>query len=483
MERKTHYGVETQNFASLLFLILVIITLFCSGGFAQSSPNGFSIALDKKVTKSRCVPCSENGVCLILEKKEKKIKQLIFNHFDTLSKIQYDTAMTLPSEVTPTSCFYENGALTVVCQKFVKSRLTDEEVLYIYHPEKRRMERRDISGIPGVTSAEWWHHYQGNYFFTVHARGGTEVWFLPESATKPMPFTFTRENPGLVLATAVDTTQGKAIICFTSGGRTMYFETDFLGLSSFANILNEPATHAQWISVSRNHSVLMLSYQDDETFYLHPVNILNHKVIPSDTLYCADIQVPTSMPANVKGKRTIIVTPHSYVSFLPSHTHVNKDRIFCITELYQPEYYNYFNGWYVEPRFNGYRFERADVHFFDTNGVFLTNVIFPYDESTSLHASITKNLKIFPLENKDLLLYQQYAQELTTMLLDPDCKIKDPLRTTGLPLPKVPFKKQSIVVDCFEPWYGHNQFLLTCFRIKILSQRKVGYEIRKIEYH
>ena len=466
----------------VLFTLLVLTTLICSGGFAQS-PNSFSIALDKKVTKLRCVPCSENGVCLVLEKKEKKIKQLIFNHFDTLSNMQYDTALTLPSEMLPTSCFYENGALVVVCQKFVKSRLTGEGILYIYHPESRRMERRDIFGIPGVTSAEWWHHYQGNYFFTVHTRGGKEVWFLPESSTRPIPFTFTQENPGQVLTTAVDTAQGKAVICFTSGGRTMYFETDFLGQSSFANILNEPATHAEWVSVSRNHTVLMLSYQDEETFYLHPVNILNHKVIPSDTLYCADIQVPTSLPANVKGKRTIIVTPHAYINFLPSHTQVYKDRISCITELYYPEYYNYFNGWYVEPRFNGYRFERADVHLFDSNGVFLTNVIFPYDESTSLHASITKNLKTFSLPNKDLLLYQQYAQELTTMLLDSANNVKDPLRTNTLPLPKVPFKKQSVAVDHFEPWYGHNQFLLTCFRIKILSQRKVGYEVRKMEYH
>ena len=441
------------------------------------------MALDKKVSKVHGISCNEDGFCIVTEKKGKQTNQLCIKHIDTMMRVQADTCMTLSSNLKPLNGFYEDGVVVVFCQLFQKSRRTDRGLFLFYRPTDSRLDTVTVFGLPVDAVITHWHYHQGGLFFTTKSQHGDRIWFLPPGAVRPTPFPFTQENPGQVLATAVDTAQGKAIICFTSSGRTMYFETDFLGQSSFANILNEPATHAEWVSVSRNHSVLMLSYQDDETFYLHPVNILNHKVIPSDTLYCADIQVPTSLPANVKGKRTIIVTPHAYINFLPSHTQVYKDRISCITELYYPEYYNYFNGWYVEPRFNGYRFERADVHLFDSNGVFLTNVIFPYDESTSLHASITKNLKTFSLPNKDLLLYLQYAQELTTMLLDSANNVKDPLRTNTLPLPKVPFKKQSVVVDRFEPWYGHNQFLLTCFRIKILSQRKVGYEIRKIEYH
>jgi hypothetical protein len=454
--------------------------IFCSGGFAQS-PNSFSIALDKKTTKLRCVPCSEDGFCLVLEKKGKPNKQLRVSHYDTLFKMQFDTALTLSSTLLPTSCFYEDGALVIVCQKLVKSRLTELGTLYIYHPDCKRMEKREISGIPGITSAEWWHHYRGNFFFTVHTQNGKEVWFLPENTSQPIPFSFTRENPGQVLTTAVDTTQGKAIICFNTGERTMYFETDFYGKSSFANILNEPATHAQWLPIGHNHSVLMLYYEDDETFYIHPVNILNHKVMPSETIYCSDISKP-NLPDRVKEKQTVITVPHTFVNFLPGETNVNKNRISCVTELYYLEYYNYFNGWYVEPRFNGYRYERADVHFFDTNGVFQTNVIFPYNEETSLHSHIAKKLKIFPLQN-DILLYHQNAQELTTMLLDDGYRTKDPIRTTDLPLPKITFKKQRLVVDRFEPWYGDNQFMLTAFRINVVSQKKVGFMIRKLEYN
>ena len=463
------------------FTILLTLTIFCSGGFAQS-PNSFSIALDKKVTKLRCVPCSENGVCLVLEKKGKGIKQLIFNHYDTLFNKQYDTTLTLTSNMLPTSCFYEDGALVIVCQETVKSRLTGQGAIYIYHPDRRKMEKRDISGIPGNASAVWWHHYRGHFFFTAHTRNGEEVWFLPESASQPIPFSFTRENPGQVLTTAVDTAQGKAIICFSTGERTMYFETDFYGKSSFANILNEPSTYAQWLPVGGNHSMLMLYYQGEETFYIHPINILSHKVIPSDTIYCSDISSPT-LPDRVKGKRTTIIVPHTFVNFLPGETSVSKDRIDCVTELYYPEYYNYFNGWYIEPRFNGYRYERADVHFFDTNGVFLTNVIFPYDEEASLHPSIFKKLKIFPLQNNDILLYHQNGQELTTMLLDSAYRTKEPIRSIDLPLPKITFKKQRLAVNSFEPWYGDNQFMLTAFRINVISQRKVGFMIRKLEYN
>ena len=465
-----------------VLLTIIVLTILFRSGIAQSIPNGFDIALDKKVTKLRCVPCSENGVCLVLEKKGKGIKQLILNHYDTLFRIQYDTTLTLSSGMFPASCFYEDGALVIFCQELVKSRLTGQGLLFIYHPDTRQLERRDISGIPGIASTEWWHHYHGQFFFTAHSRNGEEVWFLPESASQPIPFPFTQENPGLVLTTAVDTTQGKTIICFNSGERTMYFETDFYGKSSFANILNEPATQAQWLPVGRNHSMLMLYYQGEETFYIHPINILNHKVIPSDTIYCSDISSPT-LPDRVKGKKTTIIVPHTFVNFLPGETNVSKNRLSCITELYYLEYYNYFNGWYIEPRFNGYRYERADVHFFDTNGVFLTNVIFPYDEESSLHSNIFKKLKIFPLQNKDILLYHQNGQQLTTMLLDSAFQTKDPVRTIDLPLPKITFKKQRLAVNSFEPWYGDNQFMLTAFRINVMSQRKVGFMIRKLEYN
>lgn len=466
----------------VLIPIIVLTTLFRSGLLAQGNPNGFDFTLDKKVTKMRCVPCSEKGLCLVLEKKEKKNKYLIFNHFDTLFNLQYDTTINLSPETLPASCFYENGALVIICQKIVKSHFTGSGTLFIYHPDSRRMEQRDISGIPENAAAEWWHHYRGNFFFTLHTRNGEEVWFLPESATQPTPFTFTRENRGQVLATAVDTIQGKAVICFSSGERTMYFETDFYGKSSFANILNEPATQAQWLPVGHHHSVLMLYYHNDETFYIHPVNILNHKVLPSETIYCSDISNP-SLPDRVKNKQTIIVVPHTFVNFLSGESWADSNRIACITELYYPEYYNYFNGWFVEPRFNGYRYDRADVHFFDTNGVFLTNVVFPYREETSLHSRLSKNLKIFHLQNDDILLYHYKAQELTTMLIDSAYQIKDPVRATDLPLPKIVFKKQRLAVDRFEPWYGDNQFMLTAFRINVLSQRKVGFIIRKLEYN
>ena len=466
----------------VLLPIIVLITLFRSGLLAQGNPNGFDIALDKKVTKMRCVPCSENGVCLVLEKKARHSKQLVINHFDTVFKTQFDTVLNIPSSMVPTNCFYEDGALVMVCQELVKSRLTGMGTLYIYHPGSRRVERREISGIPGIASAEWWHHYRGHFFFTAHTRNGEEVWFLPESASQPIPFSFTRENPGQVLTTAVDTAQGKAVICFSSGERTMYFETDFYGKSSFANILNEPATHAQWLPVGRNHSLLMLYYQGEEIFYLHPVNILNHKVIPSETIYCSDISSP-SLPDRVKKKQTIIIAPHTFVNYLPGETLVDKDGISCVTELYYSEYYNYFNGWYIEPRFNGYRYERADVHFFDTNGVFRTNVIFPYDEESSLHSRVVRKLNIFSLQNDDILLYYQNAQQLTAMLLDSAYQTKDPIRTIDLPLPKIAFKKQRLAVDRFVPWYGDNQFMLTAFRINVLSQRKVGYVVRKLEYN
>lgn len=458
--------------------ILLFLTIFCSG-FAQS-PNSFSIVLDKKITDWVTVPCEKSGFCVVAEKKLKEGKQVIINHFDTTMRAVFDTAFTLGQDYQSQFTFYENGSLVVFYRNYNK-RQVGKGTLLLYHPDSKTIDSVDVSNLPSNGGSGWWRHYDGNIFFTDRGKHGDQVWFLPAGATQPIPFSFTQENHGDVISINVDTAWGKAIICFASGGRTAYFETDFTGKSSFANIINEPATNAQWISVNRDHSLLMLYFQDDETFYMHPVNILNHKVMPSETIYCADILAPKTLPNGAKQKQTIMVTPNSYVSFLPTYINMDNDRISCITELYWPEYYNYFNGMYVETRFYGYRYERGDVHFFDTNGVFQTNITFPYGEEGVTQQNITFKLRISPLLNNDLLLYYRDEQVLTTMLLDSTLKVKDPMRIASLPVPKIPIKTQKISVDRFVQWYD-NKFLLTDFRLNVLSREKNGYDATRLEY-
>ena len=463
--------------------IIIVLTIFRSGLLAQSSPNGFDMMFDKKAKEVSIVTCAENGFCVVTESKSRKMHQLAFVHADTNMRQVWDTVLDVPHDLQVTRAFHEDGTLVVLGRHFQGTRITDRMTVFLYLIAAHQFETREIQALPMDASLANWHYHQGNLLFSTKAKLSDCVWFLPAGINEPFPFTFTRENPGRVLSLDVDTANGRAVLVFASGIRTMYFETDFHGKSSFANIIGEPATQAQWVPVNRNHSLLMLYFHDDENFEMHPVNILNHKVMPSDTIFCADIDVPKIDPFGTKAKKMIIVTPFSYVSFYPTYAGCTGDEIYCVTELYVPEYSNYFNGWYVEPRFNGYRYERADVHFFDTNGVFLTNVIFPYDEESSLHSHIIKKLKIFPLQNNDILLYYQNAQEQTSMLIDSAFKTKDPVRTTALPLPKIAFKKQRFAVDRFEPWYGDNQFMLTAFRVNVMSQRKVGYMVRKLEYN
>jgi hypothetical protein len=216
---------------------------------------------------------------------------------------------------------------------------------------------------------------------------------------------------------------------------------------------------------------------------MHPVNIMNHRVMPADTVYCADIAVPKSLPNGVSGKRMIIVVPYNYISFYPTHAALGDGKISYVTELYCPEYVNHFNGWYVEPRFAGYRYERADVHFFDTNGVFLTNVTYPYSEDKSVRSSIYKILNVSYLPNGDILLYHLVSREFTTMLLDRDCVLKTPISTADIPIQRssVSGRYKTVPVS-MQQWYG-NRFLLTSHLVRLGSQRKVGISVRKLEYN
>ena len=466
----------------VLLPIIVLIVLIRSGVLAQSGPNGFAMPLDKHEKATLSAPCGEDGVCVLTESATRKLHRMTFVHIGTDLKPRWDTTITLPAEWKRQQFFHDDGTVICLYRVFQKNRPTDKGILMLYHTDSQIFETKELTGLPTEGSTTDWHYHDGNLFFTVLWRSVDEVWFLPAGALSPTPFPFTQENPGQVLVTAVDTIRDKAVICFTSGGRTMYFETDFTGKSSFANILNEPATRAQWVGVGPSHSLLMLYYEDEETFYMHPVNILNRKVMPSDTVFCADLYVPQTLPESVRGKKLFIVTPYSNVSILPTSVTLMGDKVACITELYNPVYTSYFNGWYVEPRFNGYRYERADVHFFDTNGVFQTNVTVPYDETASLHSTIIRKLSAVRLSSGDILLYHRNGLQLTTMLIDSSLRVKDPVRSNALPLPAIQLKSHKLSVDRFEPWHGHNRFLLTAFRIEPISQKKVQYLLWGMEY-
>lgn len=467
-------------------LTLVLAMAFCSGGFAQNCPNSLYLTLDRKVNRLQCVPCSDKGLCIVGEKKVKPDKQLSISHLDTLMNVQFDTVLTISQNYHQQGCFYGDGTLAVFLSEFQnpsqKSLKTGKGILLLYDLDKRQLQSRELSGLPRKPFLGKWVIQGRDLLFATIDRSGDQLWFLPDGTSQPTPFPFTAENPGKVLVAAADTLSRKAVICFATNGRTLYFETDFTGKSSFANMLDEPATHAQWVRVGPAHSLLMLYYHDDETFYMHPVSIRNHQVTPSDTVYCADILVPKTLPQGATARKTIIVTPHASVSFLPTQAQRCRDAVTFTTELYYAEYTNYFNGYYVEPRFNGYRYERADVHFFDTDGHFLTNVTFPYDEGMSLSSHIEQRLHTHELRNGNYLFYLRNGHDMTTMLLDANHRVKDPIRTITLPLPKIPFKKQKTVIDFFGPWYGSDQFLLTAQRVRISSQRKEGYEIRKLTY-
>ena len=139
VSRHTSY-VKKRQMRKVLISILVLATIFCSGGFAQSGPNSFSIALDPKLKDVRTLSCGEEGFCIYTEKRTRKIHQITLTHCDTLLQKQWDTTMVLPDEWKQHQIFYENGVHcgveVVDDQLFVFFQL-----LFRHHAESRLFAR------------------------------------------------------------------------------------------------------------------------------------------------------------------------------------------------------------------------------------------------------------------------------------------------------------------------------------------------------
>ena len=238
----------------VLITIIVLITLLCSGGFAQS-PNSFSVVLDKKISDWVTVPCKEAGFCVVAEKKLKENKQLIINHFDTTMHTVFDTIFTLSLDYQSQFVFYENGALVVFYRNYNK-RQVGQGTLLLYHLDSKTIDSVDVSNWPSNGGSGWWRHYNGNIFFTDKGKHGDQVWFLPAGTTQPQPFSFTQENHGEVIAINVDTTH--ATIGWGFEGNPDHFEAEY-GPQGFAQ--------GSGTTVGTTESFLHLSNLQPDTYY------------------------------------------------------------------------------------------------------------------------------------------------------------------------------------------------------------------------
>ena len=61
-------------------------------------------------------------------------------------------------------------------------------------------------------------------------------------------------------------------------------------------------------------------------------------------------------------------------------------------------------------------------------------------------------------------------------------KIKDPVRTSEIPLTGATYSLRTTRVDAIEPWYGQNRFLLTAYKIRPGTTQRIGLIVNKMEY-
>lgn len=470
-------------------VIALILTICCTACFAQTNkPLQLEFPCAQYSTELQCLPCSTEGVCVFYPTYTTDSCFLNLCHYNINMEEVYRDFITIDPQLTYASARYDQGCVYLLYQNKNKKRREPEGLLVCYHCDTHIFETTEINNFP-INDISQFNVLRGALFFvSATGRDNTNLFFgaAGQTFTKAL---YLHEAPDYTIDSyCLDTLNDKVMACVNTSSSTrnnVVWLTELTLQGEPLRVIDLPDTGSYRFQNARIAQIDSSRFLITGTYQARKGTLSNMAQGTYTTMYeNGHFTEPRLYPFN--SARAINTNGISDdVLYLIGKTYHDSTRYVSIAESFYPEYrYSTTYSYGVpttEPIFVGYRFLNAEIRVFNAGDSLLWQYTFPFDNL--LVTNLTTHLRA-DFIGSNLLLYFIQGHALTTMLVDEQMEIIDPIRTAEI-FPNGKNSSSMVYNSGISRWYD-NYFLLVGYKFPQSSSnktKKAAYFINKLLYN
>lgn len=468
-----------------LILTLWFLSFYCIA--QKGTPLQLEFPCSQYSTELQCIPCHTQGVCVFYPTQTADSSYIHLLHYNINLEFVNRTQFNIDPQLSFAASHYSDSCVYLLYQNKNKKHRTPEGFLYRYHCDSHQIEATELSTLPINDIKQFTVHNGAIYFVSATGRDNTNLFFgaQGQSFTKGL---YLNNAPDYTIdCYHIDTVNQKVLACVntSSGTRNNVVWLAELTLQGEPlRVIDLPDTGNVRFQNARIAQMDSSRYLITGTYQIRKNGLNNTASGKYTTIYengrCSEPQLYPFNSARAASANTM----SNEVLYLASKIYYDSSRYISVAESFYPEYrYSTTYSYGVpttEPIFVGYRFLNAEIHVFNQDDSLLWQYTFPFDNL--LVTNLTTHLRA-DFIGSNTLFYYILNQSLTTMLVDENLEIIDPIRTSEI-IPSNKSNTTTTYTSGISRWYN-NYFLLIGCRIPKNGNNKnskTSYFINKLKY-
>lgn len=468
-----------------LILTLWFLSFYCIA--QKGTPLQLEFPCSQYSTELQCIPCHTQGVCVFYPTQTADSSYIHLLHYNINLEFVNRTQFNIDPQLSFAASHYSDSCVYLLYQNKNKKHRTSEGFLYRYHCDSHQIEATELSTLPINDIKQFTVHNGAIYFVSATGRDNTNLFFgaQGQSFTKGL---YLNNAPDYTIdCYHIDTVNQKVLACVntSSGTRNNVVWLAELTLQGEPlRVIDLPDTGNVRFQNARIAQMDSSRYLITGTYQIRKNGLNNTASGKYTTIYengrCSEPQLYPFNSARAASANTM----SNEVLYLASKIYYDSSRYISVAESFYPEYrYSTTYSYGVpttEPIFVGYRFLNAEIHVFNQDDSLLWQYTFPFDNL--LVTNLTTHLRA-DFIGSNTLFYYILNQSLTTMLVDENLEIIDPIRTSEI-IPSNKSNTTTTYTSGISRWYN-NYFLLIGCRIPKNGNNKnskTSYFLNKLKY-
>lgn len=468
-----------------LILTLWFLSFYCIA--QKGTPLQLEFPCSQYSTELQCIPCHTQGVCVFYPTQTADSSYIHLLHYNINLEFVNRTQFNIDPQLSFAASHYSDSCVYLLYQNKNKKHRTPEGFLYRYHCDSHQIEATELSTLPINDIKQFTVHNGAIYFVSATGRDNTNLFFgaQGQSFTKGL---YLNNAPDYTIdCYHIDTVNQKVLACVntSSGTRNNVVWLAELTLQGEPlRVIDLPDTGNVRFQNARIAQMDSSRYLITGTYQIRKNGLNNTASGKYTTIYengrCSEPQLYPFNSARAASANTM----SNEVLYLTSKIYYDSSRYISVAESFYPEYrYSTTYSYGVpttEPIFVGYRFLNAEIHVFNQDDSLLWQYTFPFDNL--LVTNLTTHLRA-DFIGSNTLFYYILNQSLTTMLVDENLEVIDPIRTSEI-FPSNKSNLSTIYTSGISRWYN-NYFLLIGCRIPKNGNNKnskTSYFLNKLKY-